>query len=68
MRIVIIRHGETVMELYEKGIFLVEGKLSETADNSIGEGKKKTMAAKIIAAHARITLVRTVCNFATVKS
>lgn len=39
------------MELYEKGIFLVDGKLSETADNSIEEGKKKTMAAKIIAAH-----------------
>jgi aconitate hydratase len=39
------------MELYEKGIFLVDGKLSETADNSIAEGKKKTMAAKIIAAH-----------------
>jgi aconitate hydratase len=39
------------MELHEKGIFLVDGKLSETADNAISEGKKKTIAAKIIAAH-----------------
>jgi aconitate hydratase len=39
------------MELHENGIFLVDGKLSESADNTREEGKKKTMAAKIIAAH-----------------
>ena len=39
------------MELHEEGIFLVDGQLSKTAANSIAEGKKKTMAAKIIAAH-----------------
>lgn len=39
------------MELHEEGIFLFDGKLSETASNSIAEGKKKTMAARIIAAH-----------------
>lgn len=39
------------MELFEKGIFLVDGKLVETANITKEEGKKKTMAAKIIAAH-----------------
>ena len=40
-----------MMELHENGIYLVDGRLSETAPCTQTEGKKKTMAAKIIAAH-----------------
>ncbi|MCF0114500.1 MAG: hydratase, partial [Erysipelotrichaceae bacterium] len=39
------------MLLHNEGIYLVDGKLSATANNTAEEGKKKTIAASIIEAH-----------------
>ena len=43
------------MKLWEKGAYLVNGKLSESAGNSAADGAKKTLAYSILQKHNNIS-------------